>query len=519
MAFAQSEFHVFPINGDSTKGSPQGDGSLINPWDLQTALSQSSERVNGNDVIWLHEGIYKGRFVSRLNSTNPNTYIIVSAYKDDTVIINGNVESNKHCVMEVKGRNVIYKNFEVTYLGDFSRIDTDGLFKSIEGINHSSGVNCKFQNLIIHNIPGLGFGSWKATGGTVIEDCIIYNNGFLGKKRGEGEGIYVQNYSDDTRVIRNNIIFSNYYKAVEVWSASSGKNTEFVKNIQINNNIIFNSGSPIGDHRGNIIVASNDNDSINIAKHITIKDNVLYHNVDLNSHKNSNKAASLTLGFINNALVQDVTVTNNIIIGQNNAFNVYHTKSANIQNNTIYSGYIHLQPSCIPSLKSKEIWLNNNQYYTKNAKPFRISKAKDYSFSEWKQTFGIDQNSRWQLRQNFKINPVLKIVKLTSLPNQYNVALLERNAESIFVNFSEYNVKAGMVYKIYDIENRHIIAKTGQVNNDLKIEFPMGLKAYEMPLHNTTAKKSEDNFGVYRIVFETTKMQKGFFKRLLDWLF
>lgn len=518
-SLAQQEFHVFPIDANDIKGSPYGDGSLSNPWDLQTALSQSSKRVNGGDIIWLHKGIYTGRFKSKLQSTIQNKYVTVSAYKKDKVVLNGNVSSTKNYVLEVKGKNVIYRNFEVTYLGEFSRNGTDGSLPSLESINHSSGEDCKFQNLIIHNVPGLGFGSWKATGSTIIEDCIIYNNGFLGAKRGVGEGMYVQNYSDKIRLIRNIIIFNNYYKGIEVWSASSGRKREFVKHIDVVDNIIFNSGIPSGGHRGNIIVASNDKEGINVAKHINIKGNVLYHNIDLISHKNSGKAASLTLGFIKNSLVEDVSVTSNYIIGQNNAFNIYHAKSANIQNNTIYAGYIHFQPSSLAGLKTKEILLNNNQYFTKNSTAFRIAKDKDYRFSEWQQSFGLDSNSKWRLRQNFKSNTVLKVVPLSSNSNHFNIALLDKNGEDVLVDFRDYEIEEGMQYKIYDIENRSVVVKSGEVGKDLKIEFPMGLKAIKMPLHNTKAKKSADNFGVFRIEFEAVKKKRGFFERLFRWLF
>ena len=50
--------------------------------------------------------------------------------------------------------------------------------QKVGGISHTTGVNCKFINLKIYNLPGLGIGSWNSTGGTVIESCMIYNNGF-----------------------------------------------------------------------------------------------------------------------------------------------------------------------------------------------------------------------------------------------------------------------------------------------------------------------------------------------------
>ena len=82
----------------------------------------------------MYDGIYKGRYVSDLNS-NGNK-ITVSAYKNDTVILDGNISSKQTAVLEVNGANVIFKNFEITFLGNFSRNTNDENFKSITGINH-----------------------------------------------------------------------------------------------------------------------------------------------------------------------------------------------------------------------------------------------------------------------------------------------------------------------------------------------------------------------------------------------
>jgi len=331
--------------------------------------------------------------------------------------------------------------------------------------------------------------------------------------------MYIQNESGKTRLIRNNIIFNNYYKGIEVWSASSGKKQEFVKNIDLEDNIIFNSGISAGEYKGNIIIASNDKEGINVAKNITVRDNIFYHNVDFIKNNKLGNAASFTLGFTKNSLVEDVTVKDNVIIGQNNAYNISHAKSAVIMNNTIYTGYVHLEKSSLPSLKSRKVNSNSNRYFTKNARVFRIIKYKDYKFKDWKTEFNLDANSEWQLLREFSVDPILKLKKLNSLKNTYNVVLLDENGNDVAVSFKNETVNEGMMYKIYDIENRTKVVKSGVIGSDLIIEFPMGLKVLEMPLHNTTALKSADNFGVFRIEFSKKTKRKTFFGRFFDWLF
>ena len=517
-SFAQKEFHVFPMEGKSIQGSPNGDGSLNNPWDLQTALSQSSERVNGGDIIWLHKGIYTGKFKSTLESTVKGKYISVVAYNNDKVVLNGNVDSNKNYVLEVNGSNVIYKNFEITFLGNFSRLNSDKNFRAVAGLNHMKGEDCKFQKLVIHNVPGSGIGSWKATGGSIIEDCMIYNNGYQGT-RGHGVGIYVQNESDKTRIIRNNIIFNNYYKGIEVWSATSGTKREFVKNVSLTDNIIFNNGAPTGRPWSNLIVASGDADGINVAKNIKVKDNVLYHNIDFTDFKNFGYGNSLTLGYTPKALVEDITVTDNVIIGRNNALNIMHAKSLVFESNIVYTGYVHLATSSLPALEMGHMSFNNNRFHTRKTAGLRVLKHKDYKLSDWKTTFGIDENSEWKQLKDFQINPVLKVVELKTKKNHFNVGLLQKEGNDVTVDFSEFDIEEGTSYKIYDIENKNVVAKSGKISNDMKITFPMGLKAIEKPTHNTMATKTSSNFGVFRVEFETPKKKEGFFKRFFGWLF
>lgn len=501
ICLAQQEFHVFPIDGSPVKGSPSGNGSLERPWDLQTALSQSSERINGGDIIWLHKGIYKGRFISTLQSTIENEYITVTAFKNEKVIIDGNEVSNKGFVLSIKGDKVIYKNFEVTFLGEFSRIKGQKGFKNLIGINHVRGVDCKFQNITVCNIPGTGFGSWKATGGTVIEDCLIYNNGYLGS-RGHGVGIYVQNESDKIRLIKNNIIFSNYYKGVEIWSSTHGTNREFVKNVELKDNVIFNNGLPSGKAWSNLIIASGDSKGINIAKNIKVKDNIFYHNTDFTDYKNYGYGNSITIGYTPNALVQDLVIEDNVIIGRNNAFNLLHAKSLVFQNNTVYSGYVHFQKSSLKGLQDQSIQFFNNDFYTRNLNGFRILKYKDFSMSKMKDIFKLNEGNQWHQLKNFKIQQVLKLSELKSKPNHFNVALLELNAKDVLVDFSNYEIKPGTPYEIYDVENRNVMLATGKLNETKKIKFKMELSDFDKPLHNSVSTKSNNNFNVFRIVFK-----------------
>lgn len=524
---AQQVFHVFPKSHKANPGKAIGDGSITNPWDLQTALSQKVDIVNGDDIIYLHEGIYNGRYLSTLNCTTPNKYITVSAYPDDRVILNGNITSTKEQTLGIRGGQVIYKDFEITWLGDFSRnMNDDNFSRTIAGINHLSGRNCKFINLKIYNNPGLGFGSWKSTGGTLITECVVFNNGVINKKgRGAGEGFYVQNKSEEQRIIKNNIIFNNYYKGIEVWSAGRYANFEYVKNITLDNNVIFNSGLPANKYTvDNIIVASDDRNAINIAKNITVKNNILYHNTDYLNNKVNGNAPSLTLGFYHKAPVENVVVSNNIILGRNNALRILYAKTLTFTNNIVYTGYINFTNSIFELANNKNWKFNKNLYYSKKTEAFRINKT-NYPFDEWKSMFNIDANSQRKHISAFNLDNVLDVTKSEYKVNNYRVVLFNKEEQDVVVDFSKYKILKGSNYIIIDVENLNTVLKSGTLTEDSKITVPMQTV-------NPSKNKTLNNFGVFIIEFENSKKststktkedkrkkRESAFRRFFKWLF
>ena len=519
---AQQEFHVFPIDDMQSPGTSLGNGSLSQPWDLQTALSQKTDVVDSGDTIWIHEGIYKGKFISTLQSLKSNQYITVTAFQNDKVVLNGNVNSSRKAVLEVKSQQVLFKNFEVTFLGDYARHVKDAGFIRSDGINHTSGHDSKFINLTIHNNPGSGFGSWKHTGGSMIYGCKIFNNGFFSEVRGRGAGIYVQNLSNKTRIIKNNIIFNNYYMGIEVWSASKKATSSYVKNMLLENNTIFNNGSSGGHYKNNVLVATDDNNGVNRASNIKLIDNVLYHNIDI-AKSAKGDAGSLTLGVNNKAPLLDVIVIGNIIIGGNNALRFDNAEHTVFKNNTIYGGYVHFYEHGLSNYKTWEF--DNNAYFSKNNRNFRVINKRDYTMADWKSQLSIDANSTWQNIKNFEMKSILNVTKNEFNQNEYRVTLFHKEGQPVSVDLSKYNLKIGSSFKVYDVENLNAVLKSGTFSNDGTILFPMDTQNFVKPLHNTKAQKTLSNFGVFIVKFEndipseiSTQKKESALKRFFKWL-
>jgi len=134
-------------------------------------------------------------------------------------------------------------------------------------------------------------------------------------------------------------------------------------------------------------VATNDKQGHNIARNIKLIDNVLYHDVDFLTKENSGNASSLVLGFIKQSPVKNILVSGNTIIGKNNAFSIVNAESLVLKNNSIFTGYVHIDQKSLPNLSNGKINMSGNKYYSKNKTPFRILKYKDYKFKDWKDSF------------------------------------------------------------------------------------------------------------------------------------
>lgn len=451
----------FLCNATDWYASPTGTGtgSFLSPFNLQTALD--SPNILPGDNLWLRGGHYNGRFESNLIGS-PEAKITVSSYTGEWAILDGNIlpsTSTETQVLSVLGGYVRYKDFEITY-SDVIRSDATPNYALCGGIEHTSGEDCEFINLIIHDNPGKGVGTWKFSGGTFFYGCIIYNNGYLTPSedsRGHGPGLYIQNSSDKFRVFKNNIVFNNFHDGFECFSASSTATFQYHKNVTMDDNVVFNNGSPhlvpdpddgviksFGDN--NINVSNYSSDGSNVISNINIINNVLYHNTDY-LLDNSGETCSLLIGNeyppCPTPLTdpgfgsENITVKDNFISGRNNYINFKNINTITFQNNFCLGRNIIVDERNKLSMKiTPGNWkFSNNTYYSHNSSPncnppgirtvFKMthidldSECKqiknslvntDYHlwnypqgiypfcswFLSWSDTFNIDTDSKWR---------------------------------------------------------------------------------------------------------------------------
>ena len=221
-------FHV------TVTGTPEGDGSFDNPWDLDTALRHPAAVLPG-DTIWVHEGTYRGAWVAKLDGEEGNP-VIVSAWPGDRVTLDS--EGSSDPVLQIYHQWAVFRGLELT------NSDTDRRNARGTGI-WAGGDHISLQNLVVHEVgSGISGGQLDddVQQGNFVElsGCLFYNNGWLGTDRGHGHHIYLTN-RDSKMMLVDNLIFSAYGSGVHAYSDTD---RNYVQGFDFIGNVWFLNGAP-----------------------------------------------------------------------------------------------------------------------------------------------------------------------------------------------------------------------------------------------------------------------------------
>ncbi len=223
------DFYVSPT------GSPSGNGSISQPWDLATGLSDPS--VAPGDTVWLQGGDYVGSYSGDLTGTESQPIVVRSA-PGQWARVDGKGSNER--TFEFHGAWTIYRDFEIT--------NTDADRWGERPFVDAYGPNLKLVNLVIHDTGGMGF--WTPSKNSEIYGCIIYNNGYDLSDRGHGHGLYMQNDQGTKRVF-DNILFGGYSFGVHAYTEGGS-----IQGFDIVGNVWFNAGvnSSVSGHKDDCLV-------------------------------------------------------------------------------------------------------------------------------------------------------------------------------------------------------------------------------------------------------------------------
>jgi predicted small lipoprotein YifL len=238
----------------SPQGASSNDGSQASPLDLATALN--GQNVPPGSAIWLRGGTYRGAFTSRLIGRDDGRIVVRAAAGERAILDCG----PRNPVLSVSGSYTTFQDLEIT-CSTPSRTDS-GQASDPTGVAANDSSRVRFINLIVHDMPGQGFGLWTESVEAEVYGTIIYYNG----TNHFDHGIYTQN-ATGTKRIEDNIIFEQASHGIHAFGSEAASLDHFY----IAGNVIFNNGLLVGEGERNILVGG-----LRIARDLTLLDNFTY---------------------------------------------------------------------------------------------------------------------------------------------------------------------------------------------------------------------------------------------------
>ena len=458
----------------STSGTPSGDGSMANPWDIQTALYQPAA-VKPGDTIWLLGGRYGGgQANSVIYSTlvgTPAEPIMVRAYPGQRATIDAwlQVGCCDQANDPANGSYTWFWGLEFAGYNTNRTAGTDGPPEWGYSYNHSAadtwGAGTKFINCIVHDTAG-GISAWVA-GNSELNGNIIYNVGGYATDRGHGHDLYLQNDAPATLTVMDNIGFNNFDEGVQAYGSSGAQ----VQDMTFTGNVVFNSGVLYGTLVDNFTIGGGTNGP----DRITLTSNYTYDTPSLNQGQNE-------LGYLWDPTAGAAVVTNNYFIGGYQAVDLEHWTSLNFQNNTMYvangaqESWLIYTPTESPSAYTYK----NNSYY--GSDQFWLFPscvgwpcANGYEAligSQWQSLTGLDRNSTFSAGAPTGVWTFVR-------PNQYepgraNIVVYNWPLNpSVTVDLSSAGIAVGATYQIRDAENWYNGAVVSGTYTGAAVTIPM----------------------------------------------
>jgi hypothetical protein len=414
----------------SPQGSPNGDGSINNPWDLQTALYQPSS-VQPGDIVWIRGGTYgngQGIFYSRLLGTAAQP-IIVRQFPGERATINGWLQVGC-CDQNPQPSMGGYTWFWGLEFAS-SVTDRTGLPNGQSAILDAVDTwapGTKFINNIVHD-SRVGISMWKEAVGAEAYGNVIYYNGFQASDRGHGHGFYIQNLTG-TKNVENNVVFDQFDNGLQFYGTAAGPE----KNLTVQGNIAFNNGAlSTGPSYADDIIFVNTNG----VSGVQLLNNYFYF------------TPQLGLGYSEMgwpAPNQDIVVQGNYFIGGFESVALTDWASITFQNNTVYTNayLINFATGATPSGYS---W-DNNTYYGTGVFSYN---GQSTFLGGWQGWTGWDTHSTSTSNAPTGVWTFVKPNKYE--PGRANIAIYNWNlAATVSVDISSA-ISVGTRYKVLDVQN------------------------------------------------------------------
>ena len=391
----------------SPTGSPSGDGSFTEPWDLATALAGPAAVTPGS-TIWLRGGMYTNAadargFASTLTGT-PDAPIVVRQYPRERATVTN--------ILFVTGAYTWFWGFEVT-----NAAPQQGVMHGV----HLKGPGIKVINLVVHDATDDGIFIGPEAAGAEVNGSVVYNNG---RTDNLTHGIYCKSQTG-TLLLRDNIVFDNWAYGFHCY-ANDGP---YIQNIDLEGNVAFNNyawGVPDAD----ILVGG-----VFPASGITVNENYTYRTNFTNT-----LTADIGSDVVRN---QDLVCTNNYFVGGWWRMGAWAT--ATVTGNTLYNftsgGMVWTLGS-----DSDQRWSDNTLFGDPTAVVWRHDTTDVTTFDGWRTQNGFADPGTYAGSAPTGVKIVLR-------PNQYEPG----RANIIVYNWAQQSAVSVDVAGILNMGDRYVV--------------------------------------------------------------
>src|ERR1019366_8308287 len=283
-------------------GKPSGDGTISNPWDLDTALgspsgSQQPASVKPGDTIWLRGGTYipatDNGYISHVTGS-PGSPIVVRNYNGERATLQAGTNA---FVLAAYGSDAWYWGLEAATAGVSRTASQPGSFYNPLAYGVAVyGPNIKVIDCIVHD-TAQGFSAYNSSPNSEFYGNLSYYNGWMASDRNHGHGMYLQNITG-TKLVQDNFVGDNADVGIQAY----GSGAATITGITIQGNSLYNTSSwPTPHFQYNLVMGGGQTDSAN-----TITENMSYF------------TPSEDYGFVNVGQytpASNLTATNNVFVG------------------------------------------------------------------------------------------------------------------------------------------------------------------------------------------------------------
>lgn len=458
----------------ATTGSPSGDGSKGNPWDIVTALNGPSA-VKPGDTIWIRAGKYGGGQSNSVISSHlvgtAALPILVRAYAKERVTIDAwlQVGCCDGAPDPTAGSYTWFWGLEFAGFNTDRTSGTSGPPQWAAQANHNSAdtwaVGTRFIDNLVHDTGG-GLSVWDS-GDTELYGNVVFDVGGYGTDRGHGHDFYLQNLAPSVLKVTDNVGFDNFDIGIQAYGSSNAD----VQNIQFSGNVVFNSGILYyGKPTDNFIVGGGTTGPSGIV----LDTNFFYDTPSMNLGYSE-------LGDLWTPRSHDIVATSNYFIGGEQAVDFERWDNLKFTGNTVYAAS---QDESMLILRDDQTTTGyqtgGNQYY--GSGQFTVytacdtwpcpNPAQNVDFAGWQSATGLDKTSTFT-------SGAPKGIWTNVRPNPYdvgraNIVVFDWDmAPSVQVQPSAIGLKAGDAYEIRDAENWYAGAVAKGTYTGAPVSIPM----------------------------------------------